>query len=457
MNIKHKPELDPDYLPPIVWKRNYLEAIKKQKDCEPIAITMKRAEQSVSRWDGVISPSHPDTAFYLERIFKHLLWMKGGYEIKISNKAYAAQLAANYSAQGERKFDFASKSKTSGRALEISYAPLAELSAESEIMLSLGGQLDGCRIGFDLGGSDRKCAAIKDGVVLFSEEIAWDPYFQTNPQYHLDGIRDSLRRAAAHLPRVNAIGGSAAGVYVDNEVRAASLFRGIGDEDFKQHIRYLFHDLQKEWCVPFEVLNDGEVTALAGSMSLESNAVLGISMGTSVAAGYVTTTGELTPWLNELAFVPVDYRPNAPIDEWSGDRGCAVQYFCQQGVARLAKVAGLNYQELPFPEQLIKVQELMKQGDERAAAIYRTIGCCLGYTIADWTDFYDIEKILFLGRVSSGVGGEIIMQQAQKLLTSEFAELAQQLEIVTPDETMKRHGQAIAAASLPSIKPETTQ
>lgn len=259
--------------------------------------------------------------------------------------------------------------------------------------------------GFDLGGSDRKCAALKDGVVVFSEEIPWDPYFQKDSQYHIDGIRDSLKRAAQHLPRVDAIVGSAAGVYVNNEVPAASLFRGISKENFEKSIRYLFHSLQKEWGVPFEVINDGEVTALAGSMALKSNAVLGISMGTSVAAGYVTAQGNLTPWLNELAFTPVDYRKNAPLDEWSGDSGCALQYFSQQGVARFAHAADLKYNDMPFPEQLVKVQELLKKGDNRAASIYRTIGTCFGYAIADWTGFYDISKILFLGRVSSGEGG----------------------------------------------------
>ena len=64
---------------------------------------------------------------------------------------------------------------------------------------------------FDLGGSDRKVAAVIDGKVVFSEETVWDPYFQSDPQYHLDGIMDSLRKAAAHLPRVDGIGGSAAG------------------------------------------------------------------------------------------------------------------------------------------------------------------------------------------------------------------------------------------------------
>jgi predicted NBD/HSP70 family sugar kinase len=451
MNIKHKPELDSEFVPPVIWKRDYLECVKNSNDCESIGMTIKRSENSISRWDSFISPSHPDTEFYVERIFKHFLWMKGGWEIKISNKYYAEKLKASYSPTGERSFDFYSKSKTSGRPLEISYSPLEELEEELESTLPLGRNLDGCRIGFDLGGSDRKCAAIKDGKVVFSEEIGWDPYFQQNPQYHIDGIRDSLKRAAAHLPRVDAIGGSAAGVYVDNEVRAASLFRGVNDDDFAKHIRYLFHDMQKEWGVPFEVINDGEVTALAGSVSLNSNSVLGVSMGTSVAAGYITKNGDITPWLNELAFVPVDYRKNSPVDEWSGDKGCAVQYFCQQGVARLAPKAGLIYKDIPFPEQLVNVQELMKKGDDRAASIYRTIGTCFGYTIADWTSYYDISKLLFLGRVSSGEGGEIIMQESKKVLASEFPQISEGIEICVPDEQMKRHGQAIAAASLPKI------
>lgn len=452
MNMKYLPELDPAFIPPVIWKRNYHENIQNSLDREPVAITFKRAENSISRWDSYISPSHPDTSFYMERIFKHLLWMKGGYEIKISNKHFADKLSELYSPKGDRSFDFESKSRTSGHALEIFYAPLNMMDSECESSLPLGRHLNGCRIGFDLGGSDRKCAALKDGVVVFSEEIAWDPYFQQNPQYHIDGIRDTLKRAAAHLPRVDAIGGSAAGVYVDNEVRAASLFRGISKEDFKKHIRYLFHDLQKEWNVPFEVINDGEVTALAGSISLNSNAVLGVSMGTSVAAGYVNREGNIMPWLNELAFVPVDYRANAPIDEWSGDRGCAVQYFCQQGVARLALAAGFEFGVMPFPEQLVKVQELMAKGDDRAASIYRTIGTCFGYTIADWADFYDISQLLFLGRVSSGEGGEIIMKNAKEVLAGEFPQLSEKIEISVPDEKMKRHGQAIAAASLPEVK-----
>ena len=109
---------------------------------------------------------------------------------------------------------------------------------------------------------------MKDGQCVFSEEIVWDPYFQKDVQYHFDGVMDSLRKAAAHLPRVDAIGGSAAGVYVNNRVKVASLFRRVPPDQFETRAKNLFLDLRKEWGgIPFDVVNDGEVTALAGSMS----------------------------------------------------------------------------------------------------------------------------------------------------------------------------------------------
>lgn len=317
--------------------------------------------------------------------------------------------------------------------------------------MPLGRHLDGCRIGFDLGGSDRKCAAVINGEVVFSEEVEWNPYFETDPNYHIEGIHDSLQRAAAHLPRVDAIGGSSAGVYVNNEVRVASLFRGLAAVDFENKIRRVFFDLQKRWHnVPFEVVNDGEVTALAGSMSMDENAVLGLAMGTSEAVGYVTPEGNITPMLNELAFAPIDYREDAPVDEWSGDAGVGAQYLSQQAVARLVPAAGIELPvDMPFPEQLIEVQKLMAAGDGRAAKIYSTIGTYLGYAIAHYADFYEIRKVLLLGRVASGEGGTIIIEQANTVLEEVFPELAEQIELVTPNEQDKRHGQAVAAASLP--------
>ncbi len=302
-------------------------------------------------------------------MLKFLLWQRGGYRVLIAGEPeIARQIRAIYSPGGQRAFDhdFMGR-KVYGRPMEVEACE--EVPEPREMSIPLGRNLDGCRIGFDLGGSDRKCAALLDGKVVFSEEIRWDPYFQSDPQYHYDGIRETLRRAAEHLPRVDAIGGSAAGVYVNNEVRAASLFRGVSEDDFEKRVRRIFFDLQKEWGgIPFEVVNDGEVTALAGSMSMNDNAVLGISLGTSLAAGYVDPEGHIRPWLNELAFAPVDYRENAPADEWSGDAGCGVQYFSQQGVARLVPLAGIALPaEMPFAEQLVEVQKLMAAGDPGAA------------------------------------------------------------------------------------------
>ena len=462
MNIQPAliPLLDPGFIPAALWNRAYRERAAREAGAHPFSIALERTDGTVSRYDTRVLPHTGENIAlnvkYVERLVKTLLWFRGGWRVILGGDAAIAEtIRGIFSAGGARKFDHEFMgTKVYGRTMEIVACALDDVPAARETAIPLGRHLDGCRIGFDLGGSDRKCAAVIDGRVVFSEEVAWDPYFQSDPQYHYDGIDDTLRRAAAHLPRVDAIGGSAAGVYVNNEVRAASLFRGVSPEDFERRIRRIFFDLQTAWGgVPFEVANDGEVTALAGSMSLGENGVLGVSMGTSVAGGYVTPDGAITPWLNELAFAPVDYREAAPADEWSGDLGCAVQYFCQQGVARLAPLAGLKFPaEMKFAERLVEVQTLMAAGDARARKIYETIGVCFGYAIAQYADFYDIRVLLILGRVTSGEGGEIIIAKAGEVLSAEFSALAESIKLRTPDEQDKRHGQAVAAASLPSLR-----
>ncbi len=453
------PVLDPDFLPAVLWNRAYQADVKASG--EPVAVSMAllRPDETCTLFNTLILPlaaeNESRSLFYLERILKFLLWQRGASRVLISGcDGITTRLASIYSPTGIRRFDYKFfGEKCYLTPLDIRTCAFEDLPQPNEQAVSLGRHLDGCRIGFDLGGSDRKCAAVQDGKVVFSEEVEWNPYFEKDPDYHIRGIQDSLERAAAHLPRVDAIGGSAAGVYVNNEVRVASLFRGVSEADFQSKVRRIFFDLQARWeNVPFEVVNDGEVTALAGSMILKENAVLGLAMGTSQAVGYVTENGNITPMLNELAFAPVDYRENAPVDEWSGDAGCGAQYFSQQAVARLVPLAGIHLPaEMPFPEQLVAVQKLMAEGDKRAAKIYATIGTYLGYAIAHYADFYELRKILLLGRVTSGVGGGIIIEKAEEVLRGEFPELSKQIEIVTLSEKDKRHGQAVAAASLPKI------
>ncbi len=457
---KLRPVLDPEFLPAVLWNRAYRDLVARDSGARPFALALVRADgrASVHR-DRVLAATHPaaeHTLRYVERLLKFLLWQKGGCRVLVAGAdEIAAALGKIYSPQGERAFDHLFMGeKVQGAPFTLETAVLDALPSDDDSTLAMGRHLDGCRIGFDLGGSDRKAAALIDGRVVYSEEIAWDPYFQQDPAYHIEGVHDTLTRAAAHLPRVDAIGGSSAGVYVNNEVRVASLFRGVPPDLFEKHIRRMFFTLQARWGgVPFEVANDGEVTALAGAMSMNDNAVLGVSLGTSQAGGYVTPAGNITPWLNELAFAPVDYRAGAPRDEWSGDAGCGVQYFSQQGVGRLAVTAGFGFPATqPLPEQLIAVQAAMKAGDRRARAIYETIGVCFGYAIAHYADFYDVRNLLILGRVTSGEGGEVILAQAEAVLRAEFPALAEKIRLRTPDEKDKRHGQAVAAASLPVLR-----
>lgn len=455
-NPSFRPPLDPGFLPAPVWNRAYKALVAKDRGARPFALVLERPDGSVSRHDGrLLGPTHSGAALslrYVERLVKFLLWQKGGCTVLVAGADdLAVPLAKLYCDGGARAFDARFMGEqVYGRAFSVVPASLAGLPAESaDDSCRLGRHLQGCRIGFDLGGSDRKAAALIDGRVVFSEEIAWDPYFQKDPSYHLDGVHDSLQRTAAHLPRIDAIGGSAAGVYVNNEVRVASLFRGVPPDLFDRHVRRMFFTLQERWGgVPFEVVNDGEVTALAGSMALKDNAVLGISMGTSQAGGYVTRSGGITPWLNELAFAPVDYRPDAPRDEWSGDVGCGVQYFSQQAVARLAAAAGFGFHDtMPLPERLLAVQQAMAGGDPRANRIYESIGIAFGYAVAHYADHYYVRHVLVLGRVTTGWGGEVIAAKAMEVLRVEFPAHAG-IRIHLPGEADKRHGQAIAAASL---------
>jgi predicted NBD/HSP70 family sugar kinase len=457
---KFRPILDPGFVPASLWTRAFRARVLASGQGRNLAIALERKDGSVSVCRTTVLPHQganiPANERYVERLLKFLLWQKGGYKVTLAGDPEIARYIQRvYSPTGRRAFDFNFMGdRVYGQPMLIEQTSYEAAPKEKETTAALGRHLEGRRIGFDLGASDRKSAAVIDGEVVFSEEISWDPSFQADPQYHFDGINDSLRRAAAHLPRVDAIGGSAAGVYVNNEVRVASLFRGVPQELFNRRVRRLFFELQAAWGgIPFEVVNDGEVTALAGSMALNDNAVLGIAMGSSLAAGYVTPQGNITTWLNELAFAPVDYRENAPVDEWSGDEGVGVQYFSQQAVGRLLPAAGIELPaELPLAAKLVEVQRLMAAGDERARRVYETIGVYFGYTIAHYADSYDLRNLLVLGRVMSGVGGDLILEVAAKVLKQEFPELAEAVKIHTPSETEKRHGQAVAAASLPRLR-----
>jgi predicted NBD/HSP70 family sugar kinase len=294
-------------------------------------------------------------------------------------------------------------------------------------------------------------SAVIDGTPIYSEEVVWEPRKNSTPDYHYREIMAALKTAASKMPRVDAIGGSSAGIYINNRPMVASLFRGIPQEQFGE-IKNMFLRIREEMGVPLEVINDGDVTALAGSMSIEDNGILGIALGSSEAAGYVNKEGHIMGWLNELAFAPIDYSPNAPDEEWSGDKGCGASYFSQQCVFRLAPKAGIEIPvDVTDAEKLKVVQEKLEAGHEGALKIWQSMGVYLGYGIAHYADYYDIKHVLILGRCTSGRGGDLLLEGAKKVFETEFPELLKKIELHLPDEKVRRVGQSVAAASLPIV------
>jgi predicted NBD/HSP70 family sugar kinase len=452
------PPLDEGFRPAALANRAYRAPREGEGPPEPLVIGLERGDGTTSRCETEVYPSGHVRAVlnlpYVERIVKFLLWQKGGCRVTIGGpREIGEYIGRMYSSKGPRAFDYEFMGVTVyERPFEVVVTDADEVPPAREASVPIGRHLDGCRIGFDLGASDRKVAAVVDGESIFSEEVVWDPRSQSDPRYHFDEIMAGLRSAAEKMPRVDAIGGSSAGVIINNRPMIASLFRGVPKELFDARVKPIFLEIGKAWGVPLEVANDGDVTALAGAMSLDDSGVLGVAMGSSEAAGYVNSEGNITGWLNELAFAPFDYNPNAPCDEWSGDIGCGAQYLTQEAVFRLARRAGIALDgSAPAADRLKSVQDLLVSGDERARRIWETIGVYMGYAIAHYGDFYDIRHMLILGRVTSGTGGPIILEKAKEVLSAEFPELMGSMKLHLPDEKTRRIGQAVAAASLPVI------
>ncbi|MBE6712676.1 MAG: ROK family protein [Ruminococcaceae bacterium] len=451
VKLKNTPLLDSDFLPLYAWEQEYLKGAK-----EPLAIAIERNDGKISVFDTFIygDAGHREAdLYYVERKTKFLLWAKGGFSVTIcGNEEIAKHIKTQYSLNGSRAFDAKTMSNVYESEFAVHSVPYSEKPCEKDAAMPIGGHTDGCRIGFDAGGSDRKVSAVIDGKVVYSEEVVWFPKTNSDPDYHFNGIVEAFKTAASKMPRVDAIGISSAGIYVDNRTMLASLFLKVSPEDFEKKVKDIYLRAGKEiGNVPLLVANDGDVTALAGAMELGENSVLGIAMGTSEAAGFVDEKGYVTGWLNELAFAPIDANPCAMEDEWSGDIGCGVKYFSQDGVIKLAPKAGIKLDPSLSPAEKLKVvQKEVEAGNAQALDIYRSLGCCLGHTLPLYHTIYGMKHLLLLGRVTSGKGGEAFIEACKKVLSEEYPSLS--INIVLPDENSRRVGQSVAAAGLPEIK-----
>ncbi len=450
-SMNHPPKLDPTFIPFGVWRAAYLKDAKK-----PIAIALERDKGRISVHHTCIhgTPEMAEADYrYVERYVKFLLWSTGGFRVSICGCPELTQrLQKAYTPEGERHFDYTFVNQLYERNLEILDLPLEQCPAANEQAEPMGGNMDGCRIGFDAGGSDRKVSAVIDGECVYSEEVIWFPKLQEDPDYHFGHIVEAFKTAASKMPRVDAIGVSSAGTFIGNAPMVASLFIKVPRSNWDK-VKTIYDRAAKEiGDVPILVANDGDVSALAGAMGLGKGNLMGIAMGTSEAVGYVDEDQNVLGWINELAFAPVDLQEGAMQDEWSTDFGVGCKYFSQDAVIKLAPVAGIEIDpELSLAEKLKVVQALMEQDDQRAIDLFETIGAYLAYTVVLYSQFYNIEYMMLMGRVMSGKGGDTILRVCNEILKDEYPELAEKCLVTLPDEKMRRVGQSVAAASLPKL------
>ena len=426
-----------------------------------VSIAWEREEGKIYRYDLPIphrlsDEGKKEVQRIVDRATKFILWAAGGWKLSISGpEELVTPVARAYRPRGARHFDYDFFSSIYGRPLETEIVPLKKMPQFTESPRVVKTVADGCRIGFDLGASDFKISALKNGEVVFSKEFPWDPRNAPDPDYHYNKVTAGLKEAAVALPRVDAIGGSTAGTLVGQKMGIASLFRAVKEQNPSRfpEAQNLFYRLEADWGVPFAIYNDGDVTALAGMITMGKKGILGVAMGSSEAVGYVDPKGAMTGRVSELAFAPVDFNPKAERDEWSGDAGVGATLFSQQAVDWLARAEGFIFaKEQALPERLKIVQDAMEKGDARAMRVFMSIGRFLAHAIPWYQQFYDYENLMILGRVTSGLGGEIILETARAFLHEIYPEWAEKIDVFMPDENARRLGQSVAAAQIPQIK-----
>ena len=452
---------DTEFMAPMNALWQIYDGIESEADADIVSVAWEREEGKVYRYDlPVPKRLSPKAVKYVsnvvERIAKFIVWSAGGWKLYLSGPdAIVKPVAKAYAKKGARAFDWDFFSSIYGRPVEAVVVPQDKMPEFSEKLQTVKTVADGCRIGFDLGASDFKISALRNGKVVFSKEFPWDPRNNADPEYHYSKLTAGLKEAAASLPRVDAIGGSTAGTLVGQKMGIASLFRAVKEKNPSKFetAQNMFFRVEKDWGVPFAIYNDGDVTALAGMITMGRKGILGVAMGSSEAVGYVDPKGRMTGRISELAFAPVDFNPAAPRCEWSGDYGVGAMAFSQQAVNWLAEKYGFKFpKSMKLPERLKVVQAAMEKGDAKALKVYIQIGRFLAHAIPWYNEFYDYENMMILGRVTSGLGGEVILESAKTMLKDFYPAWAEKIDIFMPDEKARRLGQSVAAAQIPVIR-----
>merc|ERR1712232_721677 len=298
-------------------------------------------------------------------MIQETIWRCGATGLQLSGPAKICEcLKAAYGADGEFGFEAQTMPKCFGTpdaGFPVEVVGEGDLPAAKDTPQECGKDANGCRLAFDLGKSDIKTVAIKDGEVLDSKETEWD-VTNVDPQYHFDAIvaamKSTIERAKEKgFGDIQAVGGSATGtVSGDNEATWCDIFPNVPPDVYKEKVVDIFKRIAKEVAgdVPLKVINDGEVTALAAVQKIGVGNIMGISMGSSEGGGYANADGNLMGWINELCYIRLDLNPRAPTDPWSkgAHTGMSHMYLGQRGATKLAAKAGVELPaEMKYPHK----------------------------------------------------------------------------------------------------------
>ncbi len=430
--MKYIPKLEPNFSPLIFELSEYRDKLA--------VITFSNGKQE-------IFPFGAKSEAAVERVIKFLLWQRSAVKIEIMGIEHGEidKITDMYKA-GQFDYDFF----TDIFDKDLKIIRIEDLNFKSGAKKApVCASFNGNRIGIDLGASSIKVWACVKGEEVLAKSFPWRPKQAKNLDYHKRHITEAINAARALMPGVDSVGISTAGVVANNEILVSSLFTSIEKNEFKKNGRKLVFNIIKDMGInKISVCNDGDAAAAAAFVLNGKKNVLGLSMGSSLAGGYIDKNGCFTDYISELAFVPVDINDGAPIDPWSGDKGTGVDYFSSQAVARYAKLCGLEFEEGLSDAQITsRVNDLLKTGNETVKDIYDTIGICLGYTVPLFYYFYGMDSVMLMGGVTNKSAGERILKSAREVLDNEFSQL--KCELFMPDEQIRLTGQAKIAAALP--------
>merc|ERR1719362_2432164 len=343
--------LDPNFAPLILAKKNYLKAVEGSSEF---------LEWALPRSDGVgryklpvFADGHEDVeaSIYLAGVLiQEMIWQRSASGLLLSGPPKICEaLKAAYSIGGQYEFEVLQMPKVCGtpdKPFTTTICEPSKLPPHKDTPQACGTVANGCRLAFDLGKSDIKTVAVKDGEVLYSKETEWD-VTNPDPDYHYTAIRAALEKAKECLPKIDAVGGSATGtISGSNEATWCDIFPNVPPDVYKAKVVDIFSRITKEVAgdVPLKVINDGEVTALAAFQKIKKGNIMGISMGSSEGGGYSNADGNLMGWINELCYIKLDLNPEAPTDPWTkgNHRGMSHMYLGQRGATKLAAKAGVK-------------------------------------------------------------------------------------------------------------------